>query len=108
MQYRPIMLPLAALAMLATMSALRAEGGGRQHRQAQLRISLTVVDSCDIRLLTHGAPGRGEAAQVDCSGFMPHQLVLDTPEPTDETVLTLPGDGSQVRAHDVTIAAITF
>jgi hypothetical protein len=74
MRFRPLMLPLGALALLAMASASPADANG-QNRQAELRISLTVVDSCDIALPAQPA-GQSDAAHVDCSAFMPHQLAV--------------------------------
>ncbi len=64
---------------LAITPALQADAGNAS-RQAQLRISLTIIDSCDIVLAADDArPSRD--ARVECSGFMPHQLAWHETRP---------------------------
>lgn len=68
MQRRPNMLLIVALLAVCSMPASAA--GFR--KQAQLRISMTIVDSCEVALAGSGS-GTTAEARVQCSTFMPHQ-----------------------------------
>jgi len=86
MQCLPITLLIAALMGLSSATA----NAGGQHKQAQLRVSMTIVDSCDVELVRLRSGAAARDARVECSSFMPHQLLL-APLPT--TLL----DSSAVR-----------
>jgi hypothetical protein len=83
---------LSLVLTAAALAAVPVDAGGL--RQAQLRISLSIVDSCDIALVpaepadegTRTAPA---TAQVQCSDGMPHQLQLARP---DQAPVTAPAD----------------
>jgi hypothetical protein len=99
MRFRPLLLPVGALALLAMASASPADANG-QSRQAELRISLTVVDSCDIALPARQA-GPSDAADVDCSAFMPHQLAVTPWTPPDgRAVDAMPDTTLQAFPHE--------
>lgn len=125
MQVRPFVLPLAVFTALAASSALHADAGGLHRKPAQLRISVTLVDSCEIEL--PGTPDSGATAQVECSEFMPHQQGVLRRVDGERTVMTGSPDGvsgaealpahaphpamtteTSREAGDVTVATVTF
>lgn len=78
MGVRSLMLSLAAASLLAWQPTLSA-GDGSQSRQATLRLSLTLVDSCEIA--THPAPQvtQPPLPTVSCSGSTPHNVTFNSP-----------------------------
>lgn len=72
MKPRPNMLLLVVLMAGSSIQASAAEF----RKQAQLRISITIVDSCDVALVRSRSGASADDARVECSTFMPHQLTL--------------------------------
>lgn len=72
MQCRPITLLILALLGLSHAQA----NAGELRKQAQLRISMTIVDSCDVELVRSRSGAAAEDARVECSTFMPHHSAL--------------------------------
>lgn len=78
MQFRPITFLL--LAMLALLGPATQANGTEFRKLAQLRISMTIVDSCDVDLAPLRSGAAPADARVECNSFMPHQLI-STPLP---------------------------
>lgn len=73
MHVRSFTLPLAALIAAAAMVSLSADASGLRQKQAMIRISLTVLDNCEIELASHTGPPSPDGIQVACSDFMPYR-----------------------------------
>lgn len=75
MQRRPITVLMVVLLACVPVQA----SAGEHRKQAQLRISMTIVDSCDVELVRSRPGAAAEAARVACSTFMPHQSIMAKP-----------------------------
>jgi hypothetical protein len=107
---------LLAFAALTAWSPLQA--GERQ--QATLRISLTIVDGCDIQLPE--APEQADGnTRVECNDSVPHRLQVDAPHSRRAKAAGADGGSREVSddiaqletaalaGHDdVTVAVVTF
>ncbi|WP_411832565.1 hypothetical protein [Pseudoxanthomonas mexicana] len=89
---------LAATLLLPALTATAAN----QRKQAQLRISLTLVDGCDIRLPAD--PGAaGQDTRVECSDDLPHHFALQPPPRASAG--NAPGDGRPAPSREEPRAA---
>lgn len=122
MRFRPIISSLAVLAVLAFVPP-SAEAGGTQRIRIPLRVSLTLVDGCEVGPSRPEAPDHGEPVRVECSHAMPRQFELAThpapPAPADDahpSPASPAGTPPPAPAHhetlvqeqDVTIVTVSF
>lgn len=79
MRCRPI--TFLMLAMLALLGSSTQASAAEFRKLAQFRISMTLVDSCDVDLAPLRSGAAPEDARVECNSFMPYQSV-SAPLPT--------------------------
>lgn len=72
MQCRPI--TFLVLVMLALLVPNTQTSAAEFRKLAKFRISMTIVDSCEVDLARQPSGAAAEDARVECSSFMPHQL----------------------------------